>query len=483
MESVPVTDAGVPFLTSQAAMEASSVAVVVVSKLISLKGLSRSEEADLQRAYTFVPKVPFGVPGHRPKPKPVRLYRKIEVDTLLVTRDPRLLSLYPDARDEQPVVSSSPLVNFTGVLDPMRQQVEAVEACIASLRRTPLGGGAVLCLPPGYGKTACSLYISSMVGRRTLILVHTSVLARQWLDRISSFLEGASTLLVTPVKVVTREVVSSKTHVVVLLQTVVALLKRETADVGWLDMFDLTIFDEVHHLCARTLCQVVEAVGSRYRLGLSATPERKDGLHPMLDVLIGPIAYRCERKAVTDVSVQVIKFTSPTMIRPTDTHVGEITAIVRDRDRTRCLAEAILSHRKRFMLVLSDRLEQLAEIRSMITPTLPSFMAVGGTKEDVNVEARPVVLATYAYASEGLDIPELNTCILATPRTDVCQSIGRILRRTSSDGDHAPLVIDMVDSDRPILHRQFLKRKAYYLKSPSEGGLGASLSFIFYQKS
>ena len=166
------------------------------------------------------------------------------------------------------------------------------------------------------------------------------------------------------------------------------------------------------------------------------------------------------------------------MSRPTETNVTEINHIVRDRDRQKCIVETILSMKERFILVLSDRLEQLVDICHKITPTRASYMAVGGTKDKIDVETRPVVLATYAYASEGMDIPELDTCILATPRTEVCQSIGRILRTTNTDT--SPLVVDIVDPDRPILYRQFLRRRAYYLKEPQDGGLGASLRFTHY---
>ena len=86
---------------------------------------------------------------------------------------------------------------------------------------------------------------------------------------------------------------------------------------------------------------------------------------------------------------------------------------------------------------------------------------IGGRKEKQlkESETKKVIIATYAMASEGLDIKTLTTLLMATPKTDVCQSVGRILR-----SKHArPLVIDIID-DHDIFRRQFKKRKSYYNK-------------------
>ena len=86
---------------------------------------------------------------------------------------------------------------------------------------------------------------------------------------------------------------------------------------------------------------------------------------------------------------------------------------------------------------------------------------VGGMKDaDLKAsETKKIIIATYAMASEGLDIPTLTTLIMATPKTDVCQSVGRILRTKHS----SPLVIDIIDY-HDIFRNQWMKRQAYYAK-------------------
>jgi superfamily II DNA or RNA helicase len=86
---------------------------------------------------------------------------------------------------------------------------------------------------------------------------------------------------------------------------------------------------------------------------------------------------------------------------------------------------------------------------------------VGGMKEAALKlsESKQVIIATYAMASEGLDIKTLTTLIMASPKTDVCQSVGRILRVKHA----APLVIDIIDP-QDVFRAQWLKRQTYYIK-------------------
>eukprot|EP00952_Eustigmatos_sp_NYUAD-ZCMA_P000481 1798-Eustigmatos_ZCMA.PRE.1 len=84
----------------------------------------------------------------------------------------------------------------------------------------------------------------------SLIMVHTQVLASQWVDRIHHFLEGARVLLIKPEKDIPS--LEGVTHVLCLMQTLLALKKRNS--VGWLEgLHDMIVIDETHHLCAKTL--------------------------------------------------------------------------------------------------------------------------------------------------------------------------------------------------------------------------------------
>jgi superfamily II DNA or RNA helicase len=447
---------------------------VVVSSVVSIRGLTPCETSLLRKRFTFTPSRPPGTPVHV-LPKPVCLCNSFQ-GFQIVPRDMHLLRELEQQgfsiQDEQDVVTVTLCklpVSFSKSLDPSRNQPQAVAQCIDMLTSHPLGGGCLLSLPPGFGKTACALYISSALATRTLILVHTKVLACQWKDRVASFLDHAVPVVVSSQKMPTN--LHEATHVIALLQTVVAHTK--SGKTGWLEnLHDMIIVDECHHVCAPTLCKVIETVGSRFRLGLSATISRKDGLDSMLSCILGPIAFQCERHDDPDLTVQVVRYQSG-QNATCDTFVDSVNAIASDPSRLAKIVKIIvdLYHQGRHLIVLSDRLKQLEDIRRSLEEEhgIPYHMAIGGSKE-CTLE-RPVMLATYQFASEGLDIPALNTCILASPRVDVKQSVGRILRSPGGK----PVVVDIVDDDIPILRRQFQKRKRLYTLKLEDGGLNATI--------
>ena len=98
----------------------------------------------------------------------------------------------------------------------------------------------------------------------------------------------------------------------------------------------------------------------------------------------------------------------------------------------------------RRVLILSDRREHCFELQKQLSSI--SALYVGGMKEaDLEVSSKsPIVIATFQLAHEGLDIPALDTVILATPKSDIKQSIGRIMRETAGKLNN-PLIFDIVD--------------------------------------
>ena len=114
------------------------------------------------------------------------------------------------------------------------------------------------------------------------------------------------------------------------------------------------------------------------------------------------------------------------------------------------------------IMILAHNKSLINNIHDQIISFEPSVgLYVGGMKENElkNSENKKVIIATYAMASEGLDIKTLTTLFMVTPKTDVCQSVGRILRTNHS----RPLVIDIIDA-HDIFKKQYNKRKKYYDK-------------------
>jgi superfamily II DNA or RNA helicase len=422
----------------------------------------------IRRLYTYTPKAH----PHFPPPKRLCLVTVLPGGTIGVPRDLGLLESLgaidvTDLQRPAPSVLDDPSCRgFAATLDPTRHQVEAVDRVVRALTTSPYGGGACLSLPVGFGKTVCALAIACRIAERVLVLVHTDMLARQWVDRITATVTGASVALVTPA---TYEAVradsATYTHTVMLMQTLLARAQTTVADA-----FDLVLVDETHHLAAPTLSRCMAVAGARYRLGLSATIERKDGMHTLLHHILGPVAYSATRETNPNVTVHVHQYTAPVM---NDTSiVAAVTATAADDTRTAFLVDIVLDlyTRGRHVIVMSDRKHQLTRLEALLGGRAPVAWAVGGSPP-MDMSRRPVVLATYAYCAEGMDVPELDACVLATSRRDVRQCIGRILRQHG----HDPCVIDVVDTASQRLRAQGSARRKWYTTPLDRHGLAATV--------
>lgn len=448
---------------------------VILGPALYVRGLAPRDLERLRKRLTFAPRVRPGTPSHVPRPKPLCLVSDGPEGFVALPRSLGLLGEWRDdnivIHDQQEPVQASSRTRVILPLDPRRCQDQAVRECEAALRSSPFGGGGVLSLPTGWGKTLCALTVGCRIqAKRILILVHTRVLADQWMDRVRTLVEGSVPVFLEPGTPFDGD--QECTHVVALMQTILARARNQQQGMTTLG-HDMVIVDETHHLCARTLSQTLDIVGARYRLGLSATPERQDGLHTMLEHLLGPMVFRCERTDPPPVHVRVLS--SAWNDLPCNPFSPAVTALAADPSRQTLLATAIgMLHREgRHIVVMSDRIDQLRDLETRLAP-LPTVYAIGGSRGSPDLENRPIVLATFAYSAEGLDLPLLNTCVLATPRLDVKQCVGRVLRQP----DQPALIVDV---DDPAFHRQFLVRRRFYTRDATKGGLSATVSSFQFQ--
>lgn len=340
-------------------------------------------------------------------------------------------------------------------------QVDACESAITQLRSST--GGAMLVLPCGFGKTVCALWLSFTLSRKTAVLVHSEALADQWQERISTFLPGCV------VGRIQRDTVNVEGCAIVVCM-IQSLVKR-TYSPDLLSSFGLVIVDEAHHVAAPMFSKALAKLPARYILGLSATPDRADGLGRVLPWFLGPIAFRTQRQAEM-VDVRILTFTrgaeKEVLNRKGDAMCSVmVTNIASEGLRNVWVKELVTEQIQagRNIMVLSDRLDQLALLKTMLKEDHPEVViaqVVGGTKaaeRDIGFTQARVILSTYHYASEGIDIPRLDTLILATPRGTIEQSVGRILRPFPNK--KCPLVIDIKDPFS-MFQGMSWKRHKYY---------------------
>ena len=240
--------------------------------------------------------------------------------------------------------------------------------------------------------------------------------------------------------------------------------------------FGFSIFDECHHLGAEYFSRALMSIQTQNMLGLSATPSRKDGLHTVFEMYIGPVRYQIKvRDPDESVVVRVIRFDSADSAYadvPTDRR-GEVSrpmlcnkiAAYAPRTKYICDELEVALREGRKMLILSDRRGHLEEFEKEFRARGFTSIGyyVGGMKEAVRDESAKcqIILATFTLAAEGMNIRDLNTVALVTPKSEIEQAVGRIFRLKKEERTFAPIIYDVRDS-HDVLQGQFRKRLKFY---------------------
>lgn len=223
-----------------------------------------------------------------------------------------------------------------------------------------------------------------------------------------------------------------------------------------------------HHVGASTFSRAMFGLCAKRVLGLSATPNRKDGLSRVVTWFAGPVAFQVKREHQASTEVRVVRYDCPAFRQPPPVNrrgdicfATMITRLVTNDDRTDAVVrEAVaLAAAGRHVLVLSHRREHCFDVVARVGRLgVDAAAYVGGVKE---VPDTRVIAATYALASEGFDLPRLDALVLATPASDVEQAVGRVMRGNSPKG---AVVVDVVDA-WGVCFAQHAKRRALYRRS------------------
>jgi superfamily II DNA or RNA helicase len=314
--------------------------------------------------------------------------------------------------------------------------------------------------------TVMALKIVSLLKKKTLIIVHKEFLMNQWIERIEEFLPGA---MVGKIQGPIFDV-AGKDIVIGMLQSLYD--KEFPADA--FSCFGLTIIDEVHRIGSEQFSRSLFKIITPYMLGISATVDRKDRLTKVLYMFIGDKIYTEKREDEDPVCVRALQY------KCADVEFNETEYDFRGSPKYSTMITKLcaFSPRSEFIVkVIGDLLKEsenqimvLAHNRSLLTYLYQSIQHrklasvgyyVGGMKQtDLQAtESKDIVLATYAMAAEALDIKSLSTLIMVTPKTDIIQSVGRILRVKHEN----PIVVDIVDA-HDVFQNQWTQRKRFYKK-------------------
>lgn len=372
---------------------------------------------------------------------PFKLYRSTNKGSLLVPRYFGTNHFGPPSKDTRGPPAPA-RIQFTGTLRAETRQLEAFEKGKEAFRTV---GGGVLSLAPGFGKTVLALAFSAHLKTRTLIVVHKEFLANQWKERIEHFCPGA-----TIGRIQQDTFDTDKDFVIAMIQT---LCSRENGPEDF-NSFGFLIVDEAHHIGASAFSQTMFKFCPKWSLGLTATPERKDGLTRVLYWFLGPEFFRVNRENQKQTKIETVWFDHPRFREaPPLTRFGKINMAQMVTDVTEIqarntvilgLIEGALSQGRK-ILVLTDRREHCEFLFSKFDNQISGIYYGGLSETELGAASQKrIIFATFSMAQEGLDIPTLDTLVLATPHSDVTQAIGRIMRETPGKKNN-PLIFDVAD--------------------------------------
>ena len=326
--------------------------------------------------------------------------------------------------------------------------------------------GGMLEIPCGGGKTLIGLYIFAQLRLKTIVIVHKEFLLEQWSERIREFLPG------TRVGRIQGTVIDieNKDIVIGMLQS----LSMKEYDIDIFASFGFMIVDEVHHISSQVFSRALFKIVTPYTLGLSATMNRKDGTTDVFKMFLGEIIYKGHRDIEHHVEVHAYRYRPPagdvefchviTDFSGKMKYSSMISKLANYLPRNRYVASIVLkmlseNTNQQIMIIAQYRcvLDTLYELLKDSGYSLGYYVG-GMKKENLKLsESHQMILATYSMAAEALDIKTLTTLIMATPKTDIEQAVGRILRDKHSN----PIVVDIIDIHKPF-EAQFRKRKQFY---------------------
>ena len=398
----------------------------------------------------------------------------------------------PFALDDLRYMGRSIDVSFMGTLRP--EQEPAAQA----LRAEDMG---VLSATTAFGKTVIGAWLIGERKVNTLILVQSSALLEQWKASLEQFLDIREVLPEPPKKRGRKK----KMHLlgqigagkntrsgIVDVAIMQSLFEGEEKSVkAFTEEYGMIIVDECHHVAAFTFESVLKSVHAKYIYGLSATPVRKDGHHPIIFMQCGPIRYLVDAKSQAEKRT-FSHFVIPRFTRIRLPNAGSIqdlyAGVAANSSRNDLLIADTLKliQEGRTPILLTERKEHAAVLASLLVGKVQNvFMLVGSDKQKdkreklsalqgIPPDEDVVVVATGKYIGEGFDSPRLDTLLLAMPiswKGTLAQYAGRLHR--NYEGKNEVCIYDYVDVHVPVLERMYHKRLKGYAELGYQVKFGA----------
>jgi superfamily II DNA or RNA helicase len=317
---------------------------------------------------------------------------------------------------------------------------------------------------PGSGKTVIAAELILRRKQQSLICVHTKALGEQWRDRLKTH-AGIETGFIG------NGEWDLKPVTIALLQSLTRRMETE-----FTRQWGFCIFDECHHLPAESFSIVANALPARFRLGLTATRKRADGLTFLLDAALGGILFTIGDEELRDMILKPAVHVIETGFKSQAYEYGKLLQdLVLDPERNELILRHLIEEADRghSILVLSRRVVHVRQLNMMLKSNRPDISAafvVGTTRKDEREEilhkvgtGEIKVLFSCLIGDEGLDLPILSRVFIVAPSRNISkltQQVGRIQRIHYAKKDC--VVLDFRDKFSPFAESQFRTRLRFY---------------------
>jgi superfamily II DNA or RNA helicase len=325
------------------------------------------------------------------------------------------------------------------------------------------------------GKTVVGTYLVAARGCSTLILVHRQPLLDQWLAQLSLFLG------LEP-KQIGQIGAGKKTGNGQLDVAMIQSLIRKDCVQDIVAHYGQVIVDECHHLPAVSFERVLAEVKARYVVGLTATPQRRDGHHPIMAMQLGPIRFAVNPKSQAAqrpfAHTLVVRETGFKTSCETPPGIQELyAALAADAPRNQLILDDVIGalEQRRSPILLTERKNHLEYFAAQLSRVARHVVVLQGgmgalARREVKRQLAAIpeaeerlVLATGRYIGEGFDDARLDTLFLALPvswKGTLIQYAGRLHRLHPAKQEVR--IFDYVDREVPVLLRMFQKRLRGY---------------------
>lgn len=424
---------------------------------IILEGLTEDEIALLQNQLTLVnPKWDMASRMNLPLwgiPPKLKYYRRenaklvIPIGMLDAVRIQFPKASYTDTRK---IPDMAP-VKFKGLL--RGYQRESVEA----LKKHDTG---VLCIKTGGGKTQCAIKLMCDLNLKTLILVHTQELAHQFKMRLLQITDLKS----TQIGLLGMGKKNIQPVTIGLLQTVTTINDLSSLDFG------LIICDETHIAPAQTYAEALSKINAKYKYGMSATPQRADGLTKVIFWLTGPLRHTVPDSQLVGIIIKptITTINTPYHFALFDT--SEYQSMISDLSESAIRNNIILTELEKYptqqCVLLCQRIEQIMYLQARISGAVcltskMSKKARMDVMEGLLSQKYRIVISTFQLFSTGIDIPTLEVLFICAPIKSVVklkQAAGRLMRTTPLLPNKKPIIVDFADKRVELLKIQWYQR-------------------------